>query len=386
MSVSLPSDPTEQRGHPNEPDGWGISRGPAARLMKARDGREAVTAAVDLCRVELGSPTLGILLEGGEPWLVSRGVPRAVRARMSRMASSAAATDGTLSAVEIGTRIAEAMRPTRPRVIAAGRAALVVGVSDSDADEQLLARVAASVRDAAQSVPFGRVDEPDDRDGLAWTAHELKGPLGAVRTVLDRLVESRSSRLEDLVLLRRARDEVVRLLEVVDPLVRFAAGEVGDATEVVDLVPIMKDVVDAESRGGARGDRRLSFQAPRTLPVRAEPSLIAVALGNLVRNALAYSGADVPVGVALFRMGDRAVAQVWDRGPGVPSQDREHVFGRSARGRSVGRTPGHGLGLFIARRIAEAYGGRVSLVDAPRGADFRLELPLVARTSLSSAS
>lgn len=385
MSVSLPSG-SGHHGYRDEPDGWVISRGPAARLIKARDGREAVTAAVDLCRGELGSPSVGILVEEQEPWLVSRGVSPAVRASMYRMATSAAPTEGALSAVEIGTRVAEAMKPTRANVIAAGRAALVVGITHSDADEQLLARVAASVRDATQTISLGRrVDEPDTREGLAWTAHELQAPLGAVRAVLDRLVHSGSSRPEDLMLLRGARDEVVHLLEVVDPLLRFAAGEVDDPTDVVDLVPIARDVIDVESRGGARGDRRLSLQAPREVPVRADPSLIAVALGNLVRNALAYSG-DAPVGVSLFRMGGRAVAQVWDRGPGVPSEERERVFRRSVRGHSVGTSPGHGLGLFIARRIAEMYGGTVSLADSSRGADFRLELPLIEEKRLSSAS
>jgi signal transduction histidine kinase len=380
MSVSLPSNSSEQRGHPFEPGGWVISRGPAARLLNARDGREAVTAAVDLCRGEVGPPTVGILLEGQQPWLVSRGVPPAVRASMVRIATSVAATAESLSAAQIGTRVAEVMKPMSARVIAAGRAALVVGISHSDADERLLARVAAAVRDATQTIPFGRhADEPDVRDGLAWTAHELQAPLGAVRAVLDRLVDSRSLRPKDSVLLRGARDEVVRLLEVVDPLLRFATGEVDEPTDVVDLVPIVRDVMEAESLGEVlgEGDRHLMLQAPEALPVRADGSLITVALRNLVRNALAYSGGDAPVGVSLFRLRGRAVAQVWDRGPGVPSEERERVFRRSVRGRSVGTAPGHGLGLFIARRIAEMHGGTVSLGDSPRGADFRLELPLI---------
>jgi signal transduction histidine kinase len=387
MSISWPSDPVERRGHTYEPDRWALSRGPAARLMKARDEREAVTAAVELCRAELGAPTVGILLEGEEqPWLVSRGVAPAVRASMSRIATSVAPTEGALSAVEIGRRVAEAMSPSRAQVVAAGRAALVVEVTHPEPDEQLLARVAASVRVATQDIPFGRhIDEADVRDGLAWTAHELKAPLGAVRAALDRLLTNRSSRPENVVLLRGARDEVERLLEVVDPMIRFAAGD-GAPTDIVDLVPIVRDVMNAECRGRAPGERRLSLRARGPLLVRADPSLLAVALGNLVRNALAYSGDEAAVGVSLFRRGRRAVAQVWDRGPGVPSEEREYVFRRSVRGHSVGTSPGHGLGLFIARRIAEMYGGTVSLVDSARGADFRLELPLTEETRMSSAS
>jgi signal transduction histidine kinase len=198
-----------------------------------------------------------------------------------------------------------------------------------------------------------------------------------VRAVLDRLVESGSSNPGDPVLLRKARDEVVRLLEVVDPLLRCASGETGEPSDVVDLASITLDVIDTETGTDAWGDRRFSLQTSGALPVRADPSMIAVALGNLLRNALAHAGEDHPVSVSLFRMGDRAVAQVWDRGPGIPTEERERVFQRSVRGRSAGSTPGHGLGLFMARRIAEMYGGTVSIVDSPRGADFRLELPII---------
>jgi signal transduction histidine kinase len=329
---------------------------------------------------------VGILLEGESPWLVSRGVPIALRASLSRVATTAVRTEGVLSAVEIGMRLVEAMSPIPSQVVAAGGAALVVGITRSDADERVLSRVAASVQDAAESIPFDHDGDDPSREGLAWTAHELRAPLGAVATVLDRLVESGSSRPEDPVLLRKARDEVVRLLEVVDPLLRCAAGKIGDPAGVTDLGSVAVDVINSESEPDATGDRRFSLQASGSVTVRAERSMIAVALGNLVRNALAHSGGDQRVSLSLFRMNGRGVVQVWDRGPGVPPEERELVFRRSVRGRSVGSTPGHGLGLFIARRIAEIYGGAVSIVDSPRGANFRLELPLADEGRQTSAS
>jgi signal transduction histidine kinase len=379
MSSSVDALRPSLSGHlgPFQPDGWVTpSRGPAARLITARDAREAVTAAVDLCRGQLGSPTVGVLLEGRGPWLVSRGVPTAVRASLSRVAISAAETDGMMSAVEIGTRLVDAMRPIPAQVVAAGRAALVVGVTRSVAEERVLSRVAASVQDAAETIPSDRDADDPSREGLAWTAHELRAPLGAVAAVLDRLVESDSSSPGDPGLLRRARDEVVRLLDVVDPLLRCAAGEIGDPEGVVDLGSVAVDVISAESGTDPAGDRRFSLEVSGKLEVRAERSMIAVALANLVRNAIAHSGDDQLVSLSVFRMGGRGVVQVWDRGPGVPLDEREQVFRRSVRGRSAGSTPGHGLGLFIARRIAEMYGGTVSIVDSPHGANFRLEVPL----------
>jgi signal transduction histidine kinase len=382
---TLPPNPS---GHlrPVQPEGWVISGAAAARLITAGDARDVVTAAVDLCRGQLGSPALGILLEDQGAWLVSRGVPVAVRASLSRAATSAVGAEGVLSAVEIGMRLVEEMSPIPSQVIAAGRAALVVGTTRSDADERILSRVAASVQAAAEPIPSDPDGEDPSREGLAWTAHELRAPLGAVAAVLDRLVESGSSRPEDPVLLRKARDEVVRLLDVVDPLLRCAVGEIGDPDGVTDLGSVAVDVINAESGPDAPGDRRFSLQASGSLAVRAERSMIAVALGNLVRNALAHAGGDQLVSLSLFAMDGRGVVQVWDRGPGVPPEDREHVFRRSVRGRSVGTTPGHGLGLFIARRIAEMYGGTVSIVDSRRGANFRLELPLADEGRQLSAS
>jgi signal transduction histidine kinase len=291
-----------------------------------------------------------------------------------------------ISAVEIGTRLAEAMRPIPAQVVAAGRAALVVGITRSDAEERVLSRVAASVQDSAESVPWEKDAEDLSHEGLAWTAHELRAPLGAVAAVLDRLVETESPRPGDPAMLRKARDEVVRLLDVVDPLLRCAAGEIGDPTGVSDLASVAVDVINAASGADTSGVRSFSLQASGSLLVRAERSLIVVALGNLVRNALAHSGGDQPVRLSLFRMNGRGVVQVWDRGPGIPPEDRERVFHRSVRGRSVGSTPGHGLGLFIARRIAEMYGGTVSIVDSPRGANFRLDLPLADEGRQLSAS
>lgn len=338
-----------------------------------------MTAAADLCRGQLGSPSVGILLEGRVPWLVSRGVPASIRGSLARVAHAAATIDAGISATEIGARLAQVLRPIPAQVIAAGRAALVVGITRSETEERLIARVAASVQDAVKTTPADHTSDVADRvdDGLAWTAHEFRAPLGAVRAVLDRLVESGSPKPEDPMLLRRARDEVDRLLEVVDPLLRCAAGEIGESADPVDLESVALDVVDAASGSEDWRDRRFSLQVSGgRLPVRADASMIAVALGNLLRNALAHAGDEHPVGVSVFRWEKRAVVQVWDRGPGVPPEERERVFQRSVRGRSAGSTPGHGLGLFIARRIAELYGGTVSIVDSPRGADFRFELPL----------
>jgi signal transduction histidine kinase len=78
--------------------------------------------------------------------------------------------------------------------------------------------------------------------------------------------------------------------------------------------------------------------------------------------------------------GGRILVEVADRGPGVPEDEREHIFERFHRGRAAGTEHGFGLGLAIGRELAERMGGTLVLADAGPGARFRLTLPASSRT------
>lgn len=218
-----------------------------------------------------------------------------------------------------------------------------------------------------------RIDE-----GIEWTAHEIRGPLEAAKLALAHLLDARTERRAGAPLLRSVHDELDRLIGLVDPLLRCASGVV-DKPSRVDLGHLTREAADAEERGHLGDDRRLSVESDDQVVVRADADLIKVAVGNLVRNALAYSPPADPVAVSVTADRSLALVRVGDRGPGVPERERERIFERDVRG-SVGRSAGggRGLGLHIARRIAEAHGGRLSLGEATDGAEFRLELPLAA--------
>jgi len=101
-----------------------------------------------------------------------------------------------------------------------------------------------------------------------------------------------------------------------------------------------------------------------------------------VDNALLYSPAPGPVTLAASTgPAGELVLHVCDRGPGVPAEEREAIFGRFVRGSAGLASPrrGSGIGLSVVRLLIEAMGGRVQVVDHPGGgADFQLLLPGLA--------
>jgi two-component system sensor histidine kinase KdpD len=148
---------------------------------------------------------------------------------------------------------------------------------------------------------------------------------------------------------------------------------------VDDLVATTLDRLRGRSAGRTIRVARLDHD------VSEEPILFARfdlaqsqrALANLLENAIKYGPSDEPIELWIARVGDRVRLTVADRGPGIPETERALIFEPFYR--SKGARPdvgGAGLGLAIARRIAEAQGG--SLTYAPRpggGSEFRLELP-----------
>ena len=112
--------------------------------------------------------------------------------------------------------------------------------------------------------------------------------------------------------------------------------------------------------------------------VRGDRDRLRQVLVNLIDNAVKYSPPGDEVRVEAAAMNGRVVIEVRDRGPGISPEHQRVIFEKFGRV-NVGEKakPGTGLGLFIARSIAEAHGGSLEVRSAPdRGATFRLSLPL----------
>lgn len=98
-----------------------------------------------------------------------------------------------------------------------------------------------------------------------------------------------------------------------------------------------------------------------------QPDLLGELIGNLIDNAIRYSGDRAVITVRVSRDGDHARLDVIDNGPGIPAGERDAVFERFHRGSKTQTVEGTGLGLSIVRGIARVHQGSVTLADAAGG-------------------
>jgi two-component system phosphate regulon sensor histidine kinase PhoR len=166
-------------------------------------------------------------------------------------------------------------------------------------------------------------------------------------------------------------------------MIRLARIESGQQGFEITSVPLA-DVVDSsiQRHMAAAKERQVQIHCDPTLPeikVRADEEGLQQIMDNLIDNAVKYSCKDGHVNVSWATNGDDALISVNDDGIGIKPEDQKRVFERfyrvdKARSRELGST---GLGLSIAKHMARAFGGSVSLEsEYGRGSTFRVRLPL----------
>jgi signal transduction histidine kinase len=222
-------------------------------------------------------------------------------------------------------------------------------------------------------------------DLLAAVSHELRTPLagmlGALATLSAREGQLTDPQRQELIdMAARQGDRLKLQIEQLLLAARLERSGHGPAERpVVDAAALAREAVAAAR--AAYPARQLVLEAAEVLPVRAVPEAVLQVLGNLLDNAAKHAPDQAPIRVQALRAGALAVLAVEDRGPGVPPADRERVFERFTQldSGATRRAGGVGLGLYIARQLANAQGGELLATDPTppaSGARFELRLPM----------
>jgi len=218
---------------------------------------------------------------------------------------------------------------------------------------------------------------------VAGVSHELRTPLAVLLSAGQNLADgsvadpAQVKRYGSLIETegRRLNDLVDRVLEL--------AGIQSHQRELrrrsVSVRRVVDDALaDCET---ARKERRVSIETrfpDQELMVVADPDALRRGLANLIANAIKHGGEDNVVTIVVDTRGETVRFEISDRGPGIPEEDRKHLFeafyrGRRARDRQV---PGSGLGLSLVDHVAREHGGSVELDSVPGGGScFILSIP-----------
>ncbi|MCL2447618.1 MAG: hybrid sensor histidine kinase/response regulator, partial [Polyangiaceae bacterium] len=240
---------------------------------------------------------------------------------------------------------------------------------------ELLARVRA----ALETFRLRRMLEAQRRDHIAMLVHDLRHPLsslGLLAEVLETEDMSGQERDAATAQMRSLCSEMARLVDGVLAASRLEAGVFFVEPRPVALASVIQPLLSVFTPVAARRRVGLVFEGSLDQQVLGDPPKLRQALDNLVANALKFTPRGGRVRMRISRDLHAVVFEVADSGPGVPEAERHTIFDRykqGSRGRAAG---GAGLGLAIARGIAEAHGGSLTVSSADLGgAAFRLTLP-----------
>ncbi|NML44686.1 hybrid sensor histidine kinase/response regulator [Ramlibacter sp. G-1-2-2] len=221
-------------------------------------------------------------------------------------------------------------------------------------------------------------------DFMSMVSHELRNPLNSVylQAQVRRKMLSGPAAPDRAAMLRTVeRDErqirsMIRLLDDMLDVSRLRTGRLAMSPGPFDLAQLARRTVETISEQAAATGVQLVLDAPEALPLEGDEFRIEQVITNLLTNALRY-GQGKPIAVTASAGEGRALLSVRDQGMGIAPADQERVFQQFERAESAQSVPGLGLGLFIARQIAESHRGRLEVASAlGEGATFTLYLPL----------
>jgi len=239
-----------------------------------------------------------------------------------------------------------------------------------------LAGAAMIVRDISARRAFERLRE----EWASLIVHDLQQPLSAIVLRSDLLLGSDlSAKQRDAV--RDIRGMALRLSSMVNDLndsSQLESSRMRMSPARLDLGAVARDAVSRVPGAASRTSLRLP--ADRELFVKGDAERLEQVMTNLLSNAVKYSAADTEIVLELSQRDGHAEVVVRNDGPGIPADELPRLFDRYMRSRTVRREgpKGLGLGLYIAKGLVQAHGGRIWADSAVNRTNFHFTIPLDA--------
>ncbi|HEV2907787.1 MAG TPA: HAMP domain-containing sensor histidine kinase, partial [Candidatus Eremiobacteraceae bacterium] len=211
-------------------------------------------------------------------------------------------------------------------------------------------------------------------------AHDLRTPLARMRGRLEKAYNAQAATEHERALIGDTLADLDGVLRMFSSLTRISQIEANDRTDgarPVNLAEIAREVTELFDPAAEDKGSRLVVTGDDAVRVLGDRDLLFDALSNLIDNAIKHGrdGGHVTVAVAQREAGNEIC--VADDGPGIPTQEREHVFKRFYRLERSRRTAGNGLGLSLVAAVARLHGAQVEMEDNAPGLRVRIRFPTI---------
>jgi signal transduction histidine kinase len=256
----------------------------------------------------------------------------------------------------------------------------------ADAFNRMLAELEREIGERREAEKELRTADQLKDEFLATLAHELRNPLAPIRNALylldaPRTDEAARARLR--AMMERQLNQLIRLVDDLLDVSRITTGKLGLRRGHVDLLSVASSALESITPlARARGISVRAELPPQGCIVDADATRLAQLFLNLLNNAVKFSADGGTVEFSVSLEGADLIARVRDQGVGIAKEDLERIFQMFVQvDRSLERsTMGLGVGLALARRLAELHGGTVTAQSdgLGRGAEFRVRIPNVA--------
>lgn len=217
---------------------------------------------------------------------------------------------------------------------------------------------------------------------VSLISHDLKTPIAKIQAICDRLATGQVSEevRDGLGSLRKESSELHRYIQSILQVSRLESSQVQVRKEATDLNEVVEKVMSQLKPLSDDKRQEMRIDLEPMFSIEVDGVLMHEVVLNLIENAIKYTPNDGKIEVHTQEVDDKVIFDVRDNGPGVPPEDREHLFEKFFRGSAHhSAIKGTGLGLFLVKYFIELHGGEVFLeTEVGKGTRVGFTLPLQA--------